>query len=140
MSTFLSLLFKRTSKGINYIPHYVGFAIPDDFVVGYAIDYNDQFRDLEVIMRLTLFKCEYFSSIFIYTAHLRYQRICDWEIQNTKEWELIILTTSIWFKQVLSLLQTYKNAPLKCFSFKNKTFNMFILYNRFSCAKVLKRY
>ncbi|TKC38744.1 hypothetical protein EI555_006089 [Monodon monoceros] len=34
-----SLLVKRT-------PRIVGFEIPDKFVVGYALDYNEYFRDL----------------------------------------------------------------------------------------------
>ena len=57
------LLLKRTQKGISYIPHYVGFSIPDDFVVGYAIDYNDQFRDLEVRESIQ------FVKVFFYIAH-----------------------------------------------------------------------
>lgn len=44
-----SLLVKKTSKSNGYIPHYVGFAIPDAFVVGYALDYNEYFRDLDHI-------------------------------------------------------------------------------------------
>ncbi|KAG2197322.1 hypothetical protein INT47_012752 [Mucor saturninus] len=44
-----SLLLKKTPKSNGYIPHYVGFAIPDAFVVGYALDYNEYFRDLDHI-------------------------------------------------------------------------------------------
>ncbi|KAG2229257.1 phosphoribosyltransferase-like protein [Thamnidium elegans] len=44
-----SLLVKKTSRSNGYIPHYVGFAIPDAFVVGYALDYNEYFRDLDHI-------------------------------------------------------------------------------------------
>jgi hypoxanthine phosphoribosyltransferase len=33
---------------VGYIPDYLGFSVPDDFIIGYAIDYNDHFRDLEV--------------------------------------------------------------------------------------------
>ncbi|GBM27757.1 hypothetical protein AVEN_100119-1, partial [Araneus ventricosus] len=41
------LLVKRT-KGNFYRPDYCGFEVPDKFVVGYAIDYNEYFRDLDV--------------------------------------------------------------------------------------------
>jgi len=41
-----SLLVKRT-KGNLYRPDYCGFEVPDKFVVGYAIDYNEYFRDLD---------------------------------------------------------------------------------------------
>ncbi|XP_054713255.1 hypoxanthine-guanine phosphoribosyltransferase-like [Uloborus diversus] len=41
-----SLLVKRT-KGNFYRPDYCGFEVPDKFVVGYAIDYNEYFRDLD---------------------------------------------------------------------------------------------
>jgi len=40
------LLRKRTPLSSNYVPDYVGFEIPDKFVVGYALDYNEYFRDL----------------------------------------------------------------------------------------------
>ncbi|KAF7257279.1 hypothetical protein EG68_05812 [Paragonimus skrjabini miyazakii] len=41
-----SLLLKRLPTGISYRPDFVGFEIPDEFVVGYALDYNEHFRDL----------------------------------------------------------------------------------------------
>lgn len=44
-----SLLIKKTPKSNGYIPDYVGFSIPDEFVVGYALDYNEYFRDLDHI-------------------------------------------------------------------------------------------
>lgn len=43
-----SLFFKRTSKNKdNYKPEYVGFSIPDSFIVGCNLDYNNYFRDLQ---------------------------------------------------------------------------------------------
>uniref|UniRef100_T1JKX5 Phosphoribosyltransferase domain-containing protein n=1 Tax=Strigamia maritima TaxID=126957 RepID=T1JKX5_STRMM len=44
-----SLLVKRTAKSSGYKPDYIGFEIPDKFVVGYALDYNEYFRDLNHI-------------------------------------------------------------------------------------------
>ncbi|CAO3659422.1 hypothetical protein G6F70_005996 [Rhizopus microsporus] len=44
-----SLLIKKTPKSNGYVPDYVGFSIPDEFVVGYALDYNEYFRDLDHI-------------------------------------------------------------------------------------------
>jgi len=44
-----SLLLKKTPTSSGYVPDYVGFAIPDVFVVGYALDYNEYFRDLDHI-------------------------------------------------------------------------------------------
>ena len=41
-----SLLVKRTPRSAGYRPDFVGFEIPDKFVVGYALDYNEYFRDL----------------------------------------------------------------------------------------------
>ncbi|XP_003383676.1 PREDICTED: hypoxanthine-guanine phosphoribosyltransferase-like [Amphimedon queenslandica] len=41
-----SLLLKRTKRSNGYRPNYTGFEIPDAFVVGYALDYNEYFRDL----------------------------------------------------------------------------------------------
>lgn len=44
-----SLLIKRTTRSSGYKPDYIGFEVPDKFLVGYALDYNEYFRDLEHI-------------------------------------------------------------------------------------------
>uniref|UniRef100_T2MHI0 Hypoxanthine phosphoribosyltransferase n=1 Tax=Hydra vulgaris TaxID=6087 RepID=T2MHI0_HYDVU len=44
-----SLLLKRRPDSTGYIPDYVGFEIPNKFVIGYALDYNEYFRDLNHI-------------------------------------------------------------------------------------------
>lgn len=41
-----SLLVKRTPLSVGYRPDYIGFEVPDLFLVGYALDYNEHFRDL----------------------------------------------------------------------------------------------
>ncbi|KAI9502248.1 hypothetical protein GGI26_002787 [Coemansia sp. RSA 1358] len=48
-----SLLLKKTPKSCGYVPDYVGFAVPDLFVVGYCLDYNDIFRDLDHICAIS---------------------------------------------------------------------------------------
>jgi hypoxanthine phosphoribosyltransferase len=42
-----SLFLKRTHLSNGYVPDYVGFSIPDKFIVGYCLDYNEYFRDLD---------------------------------------------------------------------------------------------
>lgn len=42
-----SLLEKRTHLSCGFKADYVGFSIPDVFVVGYCMDYNEAFRDLK---------------------------------------------------------------------------------------------
>uniref|UniRef100_A0A672LF35 Un-named sa821 n=1 Tax=Sinocyclocheilus grahami TaxID=75366 RepID=A0A672LF35_SINGR len=44
----LRLLVKRVPHGAAELPDYVGFVVPNRFVVGYALDYNEYFRDLNV--------------------------------------------------------------------------------------------
>eukprot|EP00079_Xenopus_tropicalis_P036230 XP_017950001.1 PREDICTED: phosphoribosyltransferase domain-containing protein 1 isoform X2 [Xenopus tropicalis] len=44
-----SLLVKRSASSNQYRPDYTGFEIPNKFVVGYALDYNEYFRDLHHI-------------------------------------------------------------------------------------------
>lgn len=39
-----SLLEKRTELSSGFRGHYVGFSIPDKFVVGYCLDFNEFFR------------------------------------------------------------------------------------------------
>ncbi|KAJ2843229.1 hypoxanthine phosphoribosyltransferase 1 [Coemansia brasiliensis] len=48
-----SLLLKKTPLSCGYVPDYVGFAVPDLFVVGYCLDYNDIFRDLDHICAIS---------------------------------------------------------------------------------------
>ncbi|XP_072297610.1 phosphoribosyltransferase domain-containing protein 1b [Eucyclogobius newberryi] len=43
------LLVKRVPQYSSWLPDYVGFEIPNRFVVGYALDYNEYFRDLNHI-------------------------------------------------------------------------------------------
>jgi len=44
-----SLLVKRQPHSTGYRPNYCGFEIPDKFVVGYALDFNEHYRDLHHI-------------------------------------------------------------------------------------------
>uniref|UniRef100_A0A8C1U8W9 Hypoxanthine phosphoribosyltransferase n=1 Tax=Cyprinus carpio TaxID=7962 RepID=A0A8C1U8W9_CYPCA len=48
MVKVVSLLVKRTPRSSGYRPDYIGFEVPDKFLVGYALDYNEYFRDLSV--------------------------------------------------------------------------------------------
>lgn len=38
---------ERRLSGVDIKPKYVGFIIPDNFVVGYGLDFNDQYRGLQ---------------------------------------------------------------------------------------------
>uniref|UniRef100_W5M8C7 Hypoxanthine phosphoribosyltransferase n=2 Tax=Lepisosteus oculatus TaxID=7918 RepID=W5M8C7_LEPOC len=53
MVKVVSLLVKRTPRNLGYRPDYIGFEIPDKFFVGYALDYNEYFRDLSHICLLS---------------------------------------------------------------------------------------
>lgn len=46
---FCSLLSKPSRRQVDIKIDYLGFEIPDDFVVGYGLDYNQQFRNLPFI-------------------------------------------------------------------------------------------
>jgi hypoxanthine phosphoribosyltransferase len=43
------LLRKRGRQEVHFEPDYCGFDIPDAFVVGYGLDYNDEYRHLPYI-------------------------------------------------------------------------------------------
>jgi hypoxanthine phosphoribosyltransferase len=43
------LLWKTERNEVNFGPDYFGFQIPDEFVVGYGLDYNDEYRQLPFI-------------------------------------------------------------------------------------------
>lgn len=40
------LLWKTSRREVDRVPDYYGFQIPDRFVVGYGLDYNDDYRHL----------------------------------------------------------------------------------------------
>lgn len=46
---FLTLLIKKIPRKKEFRPDYIGFAIPDAFVVGFALDLDESFRDLDHI-------------------------------------------------------------------------------------------
>ncbi len=47
------LLRKRGRQRVAFEPDYCGFEIPDAFVVGYGLDFNDEYRHLPYIAVLT---------------------------------------------------------------------------------------
>ena len=51
-AVFLDKVSKRVVTGMK--PDYVGYEIDDQFVIGYGMDYNDQFRALRYIGALPL--------------------------------------------------------------------------------------
>ena len=44
-----TLLDKPARRKSNIVPDYVGFVIPDEFVVGYGLDYAEKYRNLPYI-------------------------------------------------------------------------------------------
>lgn len=47
-----SLLFKPEALKTSFKPDYVGFKIPNDFVIGYGLDYQGFYRNLPYIARV----------------------------------------------------------------------------------------
>lgn len=43
------LLDKKARRGVPFEAEYVGFEIPDEFVVGYGLDFNERYRNLPCI-------------------------------------------------------------------------------------------
>ena len=48
----LVLMRKQGRQEVEYQPDFVGFEIPDEFVVGYGLDYRDGYRNLPYIAAL----------------------------------------------------------------------------------------
>jgi hypoxanthine phosphoribosyltransferase len=44
-----SLLLKRLDEPAKYQAKYAGFSIPNHFIIGYGLDYNELYRDLKDI-------------------------------------------------------------------------------------------
>ncbi len=43
------LLDKPTRRTADYVPDFIGFTIPDKFIVGYGLNYGDYFRNIPYI-------------------------------------------------------------------------------------------
>jgi hypoxanthine phosphoribosyltransferase len=43
------LLDKPDRRQTDFVPDYVGFSIPDQFVIGYGLDFNHKYRELPYI-------------------------------------------------------------------------------------------
>ncbi len=48
----VTLLNKRSRRKIKVPLKYVGFSIPDEFVVGYGLDYDEKYRNLPYVAQL----------------------------------------------------------------------------------------
>jgi hypoxanthine phosphoribosyltransferase len=46
------LLLKKGRQQVDYQPDFVAFEIPDEFVVGYGLDYRDEYRNLPFLAAL----------------------------------------------------------------------------------------
>lgn len=44
-----ALLSKHSRRAVDVRARYIGFEIPDEFVVGYGLDYNQQYRNLPFV-------------------------------------------------------------------------------------------
>ncbi|MDD3716130.1 MAG: hypoxanthine phosphoribosyltransferase [Candidatus Marinimicrobia bacterium] len=52
----VALLYKRSITKVDVEPEYVGFEIPDKFVVGYGLDIDQQYRRLRDIFAMDMHK------------------------------------------------------------------------------------
>ena len=50
---YIGTIFLREKNNINYKLLWSGFDLKDEFIVGYGLDYNEKFRNLEDIYELT---------------------------------------------------------------------------------------
>lgn len=44
-----TMLDKPSRREVDFVPDYVGTAIPDEFVVGYGLDYQEKYRSLPYV-------------------------------------------------------------------------------------------
>ena len=44
-----TLLDKPSRRVVDFVPDYVGCEIPDEFVIGYGLDYDEKYRDLPYV-------------------------------------------------------------------------------------------
>ncbi|MBR3879839.1 MAG: hypoxanthine phosphoribosyltransferase [Clostridia bacterium] len=44
-----TLLDKPSRREVDFVPDYAGKSIPDEFVIGYGLDYNEKYRNLPYV-------------------------------------------------------------------------------------------
>ena len=44
-----TMLDKPSRREVDFTPDYIGAEIPDEFVVGYGLDYNERYRSLPYV-------------------------------------------------------------------------------------------
>lgn len=44
-----TMLDKPSRRTVDFVPDYVGEVVPDEFVVGYGLDYNEKYRSLPYV-------------------------------------------------------------------------------------------
>ncbi len=44
-----SILDKPSRRKVSLVPDYIGFQVPDEFVVGYGLDYDEKYRNLPFV-------------------------------------------------------------------------------------------
>ena len=60
-SRVAALLEKRTSRSCGFKADFVGFSVPDAFVVGYNLDYNEAYREMPHICVINAAGIAYFK-------------------------------------------------------------------------------
>ncbi|MDR2909278.1 MAG: hypoxanthine phosphoribosyltransferase [Oscillospiraceae bacterium] len=53
----VTLLDKPERRKVDVKPDYTGFVVPDEFVVGYGLDYNERYRNLPYVAVLSPSAC-----------------------------------------------------------------------------------
>lgn len=48
----MALFDKPSRRKVNFVADFVGFTVPDEFLVGYGLDYNEQYRGLPQVHSL----------------------------------------------------------------------------------------
>ena len=58
-----TLFHKRNTKNLvhNFFADYIGFVIPDEFIIGYGMDYNEYYRDLNHLCVINQAGINYFK-------------------------------------------------------------------------------
>ena len=45
----VTMLDKPSRRKVEFVPDYCGFVIPDEFVIGYGLDYDEKYRELPFV-------------------------------------------------------------------------------------------
>ena len=101
-----TLLDKPERRQVDLAADYVGACVPDEFVVGYGLDYDEKYRNLPYVGEVTAYRFNLSS------------RVLEYQLKGSNEWQKYTVPNANLFvedihESVREYNKAHPNAPIK---------------------------